>query len=253
MTLTYFERIDAKTAKHLIQSQCPQWQHLPIRPISSTSTSNTLFRLGDSLVIRLPERGDSAGILKEQTWLPFVAPHISLATPVPEYSGKPDIEFAQHWSVLKWLPGADLDQQPLINHQLAGQDLGQLYNELQDIPVTEHPGNGKHNSFRGGPLAQLDKRVRACIEECGNRIDQRSVTFFWQRALDQPLAEKQRWIHADLHPTNLLADKDRLTAVIDFGLLGVGDPACDLMTAWTILDSQGRQTLQSCTHATPDL
>ena len=32
----------------------------------------------------------------------------------------------------------------------------------------------------------------------------------------------------------------RLAAVIDFGTSGVGDPACDVVIAWTFLDGPGR-------------
>ena len=48
-------------------------------------------------------------------------------------------------------------------------------------------------------------------------------------------------MHGDLHPANLLVEDGELTAVIDFGLLGVGDPACDLMVAWTYLPPEPRR------------
>jgi aminoglycoside phosphotransferase (APT) family kinase protein len=52
------------------------------------------------------------------------------------------------------------------------------------------------------------------------------------------------WMHGDLHPANLLVERHELSAVIDFGLLGVGDPACDLMVAWTYLPADSRDAFR---------
>ena len=49
------------------------------------------------------------------------------------------------------------------------------------------------------------------------------------------------WIHGDLDSRNLLVE-GRLSAVIDFGCLGVGDPACDVMVAWKMLSADTRDS-----------
>ncbi|WP_392544409.1 phosphotransferase [Oryzobacter telluris] len=41
------------------------------------------------------------------------------------------------------------------------------------------------------------------------------------------------WFHGDVAVGNLLVRDGRLAAVIDFGTCGTGDPACDLVLAWT--------------------
>jgi aminoglycoside phosphotransferase (APT) family kinase protein len=48
------------------------------------------------------------------------------------------------------------------------------------------------------------------------------------------------WVHGDLLPGNLLVDDGRLSGVIDFGGLNVGDPACDLLPAWNLFDGASR-------------
>jgi aminoglycoside phosphotransferase (APT) family kinase protein len=53
------------------------------------------------------------------------------------------------------------------------------------------------------------------------------------------------WIHADLLRSNLLVDEGRLRAVIDFGGTGVGDPATDVIAAWTVFSRAGRRTFRS--------
>ena len=53
------------------------------------------------------------------------------------------------------------------------------------------------------------------------------------------------WIHGDLQAGNLLARQGELSAVIDFGSLGVGDPACDLMVAWNLFSAGARDTFRA--------
>ena len=52
------------------------------------------------------------------------------------------------------------------------------------------------------------------------------------------------WFHGDVAVGNLLARDGRLAAVIDFGTCGVGDPACDLVIAWTYLDEPARRVFR---------
>ena len=48
------------------------------------------------------------------------------------------------------------------------------------------------------------------------------------------------WVHGDSLPGNLLVVDGRLSAVIDFGCLNVGDPACDLLPAWNVFAGESR-------------
>ena len=52
------------------------------------------------------------------------------------------------------------------------------------------------------------------------------------------------WFHGDVAVGNLLVRDGRLAAVIDFGTCGVGDPACDLVIAWTFLDAPARRVFR---------
>jgi aminoglycoside phosphotransferase (APT) family kinase protein len=49
------------------------------------------------------------------------------------------------------------------------------------------------------------------------------------------------WVHGDVTASNLLVRDGRLAAVIDFGCCAVGDPACDLVMAWTFFDDEERR------------
>ena len=113
------------------------------------------------------------------------------------------------------------------------------------VPIpADHPGCGKHSSYRGGQLGAMTEFVLKCISECGNRIDRKLVTYAWHRASEQTFNNGPSWLHGDLHGTNILADNDTLTSIIDFGLLAVGDPACDLLPAWAFLDKPARDILR---------
>ncbi len=53
------------------------------------------------------------------------------------------------------------------------------------------------------------------------------------------------WFHGDIAAGNLLTTHGELSAVIDFGTCGVGDPACDLVIAWTLLDRHERPVFRA--------
>ncbi|MFK9733996.1 phosphotransferase, partial [Escherichia coli] len=53
------------------------------------------------------------------------------------------------------------------------------------------------------------------------------------------------WFHGDVAAGNLLVRDGRLVGVIDFGCAGVGDPACDLAVAWTLLGGQSREVFRA--------
>jgi aminoglycoside phosphotransferase (APT) family kinase protein len=238
--------LDHDLAAALVQSQFPRWAGLRIEPVASSGTANTLFRLGDEMVIRLP-RTESAvqAIDKEHEWLPKLGPHLSLSVPASLAIGEAVSDFPWPWSIHSWLQGEDGWTQPVEDLRQAAIDLAGFITDLQRIDPSEGPRPGQHNSFRGEPLADRDPFVRSAIAELGDRIDTRAVTSAWDLALDQPLWSDDLWIHGDLQPGNLLSQRRQLTAVIDFGLLGVGDPACDLLPAWNLLTRETRSVFRS--------
>lgn len=238
--------MDAELAARLVAAQFTDWADLPVMPAPSSGTANALFRLGDDLVIRFP-RSHSAilAVAKEQEWLPRLARHLRLAVPVPLAQGSPQTEYRWPWSIYGWLQGDDLWTRAIEDLQQAAVDLAEFVIQLQGVEGVEGPTPGQHNAHRGEPLIRRDPLVRKAIAELGKRVDARTVTREWESAVDQPRWDRSVWIHGDLQPGNLLARDGKLTAVIDFGLLGVGDPACDLLPAWNLLDRDSRRTFRS--------
>jgi aminoglycoside phosphotransferase (APT) family kinase protein len=94
--------------------------------------------------------------------------------------------------------------------------------------------------------------VRGSIAALTGRVDTDTATAAWEQALAAPAWNGPPvWLHGDLHAGNLLARDGALTAVIDFGLAGVGDPACDLMAAWSWLPETAREPFRAALAPNP--
>ena len=226
----------------LLITQFPQWANLPIEPVHSAGTGNALYRLGDDMVVRLPRIPSAVGqVDKEQKWLPRLAPFLPLDIPVPLAKGKPSEGYPWHWSVYRWLEGEDATSAPIPDLRQAAIDLAQFIVALQQIEAIGGPPPGQHNFFRGVPLAMRDQETRDAIAALDDLLDTSEVTAAWDAAIETPAwAEAPVWLHGDLHAGNLLVQQGGLSAVIDFGGLGVGDPACDVMAAWLLPSAEDR-------------
>jgi aminoglycoside phosphotransferase (APT) family kinase protein len=235
--------IDVALVRRLLIGQFPQWSALPLQQVDSAGWDNTIFRLGARLAVRLPRRQMGAWhVENEHRWLPVLAPRLPLATPVPLGKGMPAEGYPWHWTVSRWLPGKMAAVDPVADLSAAAETLAQFVAALQAID----PAAGPDSDFRSIPLAGRDQAVRAGIEALSGQPYQERVKAAWQAALNIPEWRGPRvWMHGDLHPANLLVNDGRLTAVIDFGLLAVGDPACDLMVGWTFLSGNAREAFRA--------
>ncbi|MFB7224948.1 aminoglycoside phosphotransferase family protein [Streptomyces sp. NPDC056227] len=231
--------IDASLVGRLIATQFPQWAALPIANVHSAGTDNAMYRLGDDMVVRLPRiPGAARQVDKEQRWLPHLAPHLPLDLPVPIGKGVPGEGYDLPWSVYRWLDGDNAYDEPIVDLGHAAVELGRFVAALRQVDATGGPA-----SFRGGPVRTRDDDVRAAIRDLGadGTVDATAAGAVWEEVLRLPQWDGEPvWIHSDLLPGNLLVRKGRLSAVIDFGGLGIGDPACDMMVAWTLLSAETR-------------
>ncbi len=234
--------IDVALVERLVREQFPRWAGLPVKQVVSAGTDNAMYRLGDDMVVRLPRLPGGAGqVAKEQRWLPRLAPHLPLAVPEPLAEGAPGRGYALPWGVFRWLDGDDLHTAPLDPAGLAhaAVELGRFVAALRKADATGGPP-----SWRGGPLAD-DEHVRAAIRDldadADGALDGDGATTAWEDALRVPRWDGVPvWLHGDLLPGNLLARGGRLGAVIDFGGLGTGDPAADVLAAWAVFDAGTR-------------
>jgi aminoglycoside phosphotransferase (APT) family kinase protein len=237
---------DVSLVRRLLAAQLPHWADLPIEPIPSPGTDNAIYRLGDDMAVRLPRIHWATGQPeKEHRWLPGLAPLLPLAVPAPLAKGAPAEGYPWHWSVHRWLEGETATPDRIADPRAAATALGRFVAALQRIDPAGGPPPGAHNSSRGVPLARRDRETRAAIAALDGIVDADRVTAAWEAALAVPAWHGPAvWLHGDLQAGNLLAVRGRLSAVIDFGCLGVGDPACDAMVAWTYLTAGTRDAFR---------
>lgn len=237
---------DISLVRRLLVVQFPRWADLPLTPVLSAGTDNALYRLGTDMVVRLPRVQVAVGdVEKEQRWLPWLAPHLPLAVPVPLASGTPGAGYPWHWSIYRWLDGQDATLAPVT-------DLGQAARDLADFSLALHriDPTGGPLARRGGPLAMQDAEIRAAIAALDGMpdldFDLGAATAAWEATLRIPAWDGPPvWIHGDLLPMNLLLRQGRLSAILDWGELGVGDPAVDVMVAWTMLSATTRDLFRA--------
>ncbi len=238
---------DVLLVRRLLAAQFPQWANLPIERVASAGTDNAIYRLGGNMAVRLPRRNSSTGqVDKEELWLPKLAPHLPLAIPIPLVKGMPGEGYHWRWSVVPWMAGENATADRIGDLCEAAADMAGFIKAMQRIDPSGGPRPGRHNFFRGVPLAVRDPGIRAAIPEWDGVIDTGAVTSAWEAALRAPAWHGPPvWLHGDLSSGNLLVDRGRLSAVIDFGCLGVGDPACDLMIAWKLFSGESREVFRA--------
>ncbi|MFD0742460.1 aminoglycoside phosphotransferase family protein [Phytohabitans flavus] len=228
----------------LVARQFPQWADLPVHEIPTVGTDHLIYRLGDELVVRLPALPRAAPMMaREREWLPRLAPRLPLDVPVPLGAGVPDAEFPYPWSVYRWLHGETLANRPDLDLRDVAVRLGRFVAALQRINTAGAP-----RSPRAVPVAPGDVEVNESIKRLAavGIADPERATAIWEDALAAPpWAGPPVWLHGDLMPANLVARQGRLAAVIDFGLVGTGDPATDLLPAWALLSARTRDVFRT--------
>jgi aminoglycoside phosphotransferase (APT) family kinase protein len=228
--------IGEELVKRLLAAQFPQLADLPISAVQSTGTVNAIYRLGDQLYARLPRVASWAKDLeKEMTWLPKLASSLSLRVPEPLAKGQPTSDYPFPWAIYCWIDGQPYRDDLVHDERQAAADLAQFVLELRRIDPRGAPRGGRK------PLRELDATTCVAIEASRGVIDSDAAAVAWASALEAPVWDGTPvWIHTDLLRPNLLVDDGRLCAVIDFGGVGVGDPAADVVAAWSVFSQSGR-------------
>jgi aminoglycoside phosphotransferase (APT) family kinase protein len=238
--------IDVPLVAQLITAQFPEWANLPVTPVELSGCDNRTFHLGNEMTVRLPSaRRYAAQVRKEHNWLPKLAPHLPLPIPVPLAMGKPSHEYPWHWSIYQWLEGDNATIERIDDLDQFAGDLAAFLKTLQRVDPSDGPHAGRHNFFRGGPLSIYDAETRDSIAALGNHLDIEAVTAVWETALQSVWDGIPVWVHGDVASGNLLVRRGRLSAVIDFGCTAIGDPACDMALAWTLLSATSRAVFRN--------
>jgi aminoglycoside phosphotransferase (APT) family kinase protein len=231
--------ITADLVSQLIADQFPQWAVLPVLPVEADGVDNTTFRLGQTMSVRLPSSDAYVEqVDKEQRWLPVLAAQLPLPIPEPLARGVPGNGFPRPWSVYRWIDGDPATAEGVTDMPGFAADLADFLAALYRIDPAGGPGPGTHNFFRGGPVAVYDGETQDALAALQGQIDTALAAQVWRAALRASWQGPPVWFHGDAQPGNLLVRDGKLSAVIDFGTSGVGDPACDTTIAWTFLSGE---------------
>jgi aminoglycoside phosphotransferase (APT) family kinase protein len=239
-------KIDAALARTLVAEQFPHWAHLPVRAMPTQGWDNRSFLLGSDRVLRLPSaQAYAAQVPREQRWLPYLRQHLPVEIPQPLAQGRPGCGYPFAWSVYRWIDGDTVASRPPSDMRLFAMDLARFLNALRAVPAADGPAAGEDNFHRGGALEVYDAQAREAVAVLRDRIDADVALHVWDAGSASAWEQPPVWVHGDTAPGNLLVRAGRLAAVIDFGQLGVGDPACDLAMAWSYLRAPQRETFRA--------
>lgn len=244
-------QIDLPLARRLVAACFPAWSELPLERVVPGGWDHRTFRLGEERLLRLPSAERYAGqVVVEARWLPRLAPQLPLAIPAPLALGAPACGYPWAWGVYRWLPGADASRAAPSDPKRAALRLAEFLRALWAIDPRGGPAPGARNFHRGGSLEVYASEAQAALEALEG-LPRRPLRELFEQALAAKPSGPPRWLHGDLSPANLLTRAGELTAVIDFGALAVGDPACDLTIAWTLFEAPARRVFQRALGADP--
>ena len=226
--------LTADLVRTLVADQFPQWRDLPVEPVAQQGWDNRTFRLGDRLTVRLPSAERYvAAVEKEHRCLPILAGQLPLPVPVPVATGRPATGYPFPWAVRRWLPGRTVECATDVDRLRLARDLGGFLTALREAPIQNGPAAGRHSFFRGCHPSAYGDEVQRALSALGDAVDVAACEAIWADALTSAWPSAPVWFHGDVAVGNLLTTEGRLSAVIDFGTCGIGDPACDLVMAWT--------------------
>ncbi|MGE7931535.1 aminoglycoside phosphotransferase family protein [Viridibacillus arvi] len=240
------KNINVDLVAKLINEQFPKWSNLAIKPVKFNGNDNRTFHLGEHMSVRMPSAASYVPqVEKEQKWLLILSKDLSLPISTPLAKGNPSEEYPWPWSINEWIEGESLTHKNIHDINQLAKDLGAFLIELQSIDASKGPIAGEHNFYRGESLAVYDEESRDAIVRNKDVFDEHLLIEIWDLALATKWNSKAVWVHGDVAPGNLLVKDGKLCAVIDFGILGVGDPACDAAMAWTFFDEKSRKTFKN--------
>jgi aminoglycoside phosphotransferase (APT) family kinase protein len=231
---------DAALAARLVAAQFPDWAGLPVTPVESYGTDNAIYRLGDELSVRMPRiHWAVAPLEREYAWLPRIAPSLPAEVPVPLALGAPVEEWAWPWTVCRWVEGRHPSTEGgAYDDDALARDLAAFVRAMRALDPTDAPTTAWPR-----PLHEEDELVRTNLELVADELGpvRDDVVAVWDEALAAPRHDGSPvWIHGDLSPGNLLLRDGRLTGVLDFSAMGLGDPASDHRVAWNLLPPAAR-------------
>lgn len=237
--------LSLQDVRALLASHAPEWGFKRVKKVVSSGTDNALFRLDDDALLRIPTRPSSVEPLrKELIWLQKFT-ELPLSVPQVLFQSQTYNALGFDFGIYEWLDGEDGTLDKIDDPTQAAKSLAHFLTALRKMPTVGAPLAGPHNSNRGIELSELTEKTTASIKTLSDEINADAAIKIWNAACSAPCDAPPTWVHGDLKSDNMLAKEGRLSAVIDWGLSAVGDPAVDLAAAWTWVAPESRASFQT--------
>lgn len=196
-----------------------------------------VFRLGEDLAVRLPRHREAVVSLDaEVRWAAELSEGWTFPAQRIVRLGVPGEEFPWCWAVTSWLPGRIAAEHPL--DASAAPDLGRALARIHRPAPADAPFDVEQSIrlIERDPVLRTMLRILPAVGAArGLNLDSGAVEELWARALSVPDDAPRVWIHADLHPFNVISDGGRFGGIIDWSSISRGDPAVDLGFLWLLL------------------
>jgi aminoglycoside phosphotransferase (APT) family kinase protein len=244
--------IDAALVRRLVAAQFPRWGSLPVVAVEEDGWDNRTYRLGADMTVRLPTAaGYAPAVEKECDWLPRLAPSLPVSVPQILAKGAPGEGYPYPWSVRRWLDGETASPDRIADMTGLATAVAEFIVALQGCDAAGGPLAGAHSWYRGASPAHYDDQTRRSLAALRDWVDTAQAADVWDAAVAAEWHGAPVWFHGDIAHGNLLVADGKLAAVIDFGTSGVGDPACDLVIAWTMFSGDSREAFRRAVGQDP--
>ncbi|MEM5515500.1 phosphotransferase [Henriciella sp. AS95] len=246
------ERPDIKLIRTLVRASFPKLSSARIRAVSQRGTDNYIYRIDDDLALRIACSDETAPALicREQVALEELS-DLSLETPKLLAYGFLPAPDTRPWMICNWLEGKSLELSAHVPTEADARRLALFLLDLQGCRKEPASEPAPDNHWRGIGLAKRDTLTRKSIVTLSDAFDAGKLRRLWHASVNAATCPRKdyTWIHGDLHPGNLIVRSGALTGVIDWGLGGLGDPACDLMAGYTVFDGAARDAFAAAMNA----
>lgn len=189
-----------------------------------------VFRIGADLAVRLPRHQASVRSLESEIrWIGLLSERWTFPTQRIVHVGRPGAQYPWCWAITSWLPGELAADRPL--DAAAAPALGQALAEIHQPAPADAPFNSEQSirlAAREPVLRQVLPQLPAAGASRGLVVDLDAAAALWDEAIARPDDAPRVWIHADLHPFNVISRRGRFGGIIDWSDISGGDPAVDL-------------------------
>jgi len=238
--------INEDLVRRLLQEQHPDLAAEPLRLVAN-GWDNVIHRLGDDLAVRMPRRRLGAELVaNEHRWLPTLAERLPIPIAAPVRTGAPGLGYPWRWSICPWFEGDVAADVALADPPAEARRLGEFVAELHTEAPADAPVN---DALRGRPVRDIRPRIEANASRLADHVPSGVAALVDELCDVGEWTGPPVWLHGDFHTANMIVAGGSISAVLDFGDLTSGDPACDLAIAWMLFDDEARAVFRAAAGA----